>query len=84
MYNGIIFQRGSNIYEYYFNILKYAIKKDTCFRNLHETTIIGLYSNNQNEKDLIKINEHYNLTNNYQIILIKILFYIIYLVNKLM
>lgn len=58
--DGIIFQGGSDIYPYHFQILDYAIKNNIPTLGIcmgHQ--IIGLYSiNSQNEDDLIKVNNH--------------------------
>ena len=66
--DGIIFQGGSDIYNYHFNILKYAIERKIPILGIcmgHQ--IIGLYSNNQKEKDLVKVNNHYNLKDKHTI-----------------
>lgn len=60
--DGIIIQGGNKIYPYHFQILEYCIKNNIPVLGIcmgHQ--IIGLYSTNKkNEKNLIKINNHYN------------------------
>lgn len=60
--DGIIFQGGSDIYPYHFQILDYCIKNNIPVLGIcmgHQ--IIGLYSiNSKNEEDLIKIDNHYH------------------------
>ena len=60
--DGIIFQGGSDIHPYHFQILDYCIKNNIPVLGIcmgHQ--IIGLYSiNSTTEKDLIKVNNHYN------------------------
>lgn len=62
MCNGIIFQGGSDIYPYHFQILDYCIKNNIPVLGIcmgHQ--IIGLYSiNSRNENDLIKVDNHYS------------------------
>ena len=58
----IIFQGGSDIYPYHFQILDYCLKNNIPVLGIcmgHQ--IIGLYSiNSQNEDDLIKVENHNN------------------------
>lgn len=60
--DGIIIQGGTDIHDYHFKILDYALKNHIPLLGIcmgHQ--IIGLYSTNSTEDDLIKINDHYIL-----------------------
>lgn len=71
--DGIIFQGGSEIYPYHFQILDDCIKNNIPVLGIcmgHQ--IIGLYSiNSQNEDDLIKIENHNNKEKTHKIITAK-------------
>lgn len=59
--DGIIFQGGADIYPYHFEILNYCFNKNIPVLGIcMGMQIIGLYANNQEEKDLIKIDNHYD------------------------
>lgn len=67
--DGIIFQGGSDIYHYHFQILDYCINNNIPVLGIcmgHQ--IIGLYSiNSQNEDDLIKVDNHNDKKINHKI-----------------
>lgn len=67
--DGIIIQGGTNIYPYHFQILDYCIKNNIPVLGIcMGCQIIGLYSNKMNNnKELIKINNHYNINNKHKI-----------------
>lgn len=67
--DGIIIQGGTNIYPYHFQILDYCIKNNIPVLGIcMGCQIIGLYSNKiNNDKELIKINNHYNINNKHKI-----------------
>ncbi len=59
--DGIIFQGGTNIYPYHFEILDYAINNNIPVLGIcMGMQIIGLYANRQSEEDLIETDNHYN------------------------
>lgn len=66
--DGIIFQGGSDIYDYHFDILNYCVNNNIPVLGIcmgHQ--IIGLYANKEKEKDLIKVNNHFSLIDKHQI-----------------
>lgn len=59
--DGVIFQGGTNIYPYHYEILNYCINNNIPVLGIcMGMQIFGLYANNQQEEDLIKIDNHYN------------------------
>lgn len=57
--DGIIFQGGTNIYPYHFEILNYCFNNNIPVLGIcMGMQIIGLYNNKQLEKDLIKVDKH--------------------------
>lgn len=66
--DGIIFQGGTNIYPYHFEILNYCLNNNIpVFGICMGMQIMGLYANKQLEEDLIKIDNHYNTSHNINI-----------------
>ena len=58
--DGIIIQGGSNIFDYHYDIVKYAINNNIPLLGIcmgHQ--IIGLYSDSCDEKDLCKVDNHH-------------------------
>lgn len=63
--DGIIFQGGTDIYPYHFEILNYCINNNIPVLGIcMGMQIIGLFANKQNEDDLVKIDNHYNTRHN--------------------
>ena len=66
--DGIIFQGGTNIYPYHFEILNYCLNNNIPVLGIcMGMQIMGLYANKQLEEDLIKIDNHYNTSHNINI-----------------
>lgn len=60
--DGIIIQGGSDIYKYHYKILEYALCNNIPLLGIcmgHQ--IIGLYSEKKDDKDLVKVDNHYKL-----------------------
>ena len=63
--DGIIFQGGTDIYPYHFEILNYCYNNNIPVLGIcMGMQIIGLYANKQKEDELVKINNHYNTNHN--------------------
>ena len=59
--DGIIFQGGLDIYKFHYDILEYAINNNIPVLGIcMGMQIMGLYANNQEEDDLVKIKNHYD------------------------
>jgi len=59
--DGIIFQGGTDIYPYHFEILNYCFNNNIPVLGIcMGMQIIGLYNNKQLESDLLKIDNHFN------------------------
>lgn len=57
--DGIIFQGGNDIYPYHYQILNYCINNNIPVLGIcMGMQLIGLYSNKQDDNDLIKIDNH--------------------------
>lgn len=62
MCDGIIIQGGSDIHKYHYKIVDYAINNNIPLLGIcmgHQ--VVGLYSTNKEEKDLVKIDNHYKI-----------------------
>ena len=60
MCDGVIFQGGTYVYPYHFEILNYCINNNIPVLGIcMGMQIMGLYANNQSEDNLIKIDNHY-------------------------
>lgn len=61
--DGIIFQGGTNIYPYYYQILEYAFRNNIPVLGIcMGMQLMGLYFNKQSDEDLVKVGKHYNTT----------------------
>lgn len=66
--DGVIFQGGTDIYPYHFEILNYCYNNNIPVLGIcMGMQIMGLYSNKQQEDDLVKIDNHYNLNHSINI-----------------
>lgn len=66
--DGVIFQGGEDIYPYHFEILNYCYNNNIPVLGIcMGEQIIGLYNNKQNDNDLIKVDNHYNVVHNINI-----------------
>lgn len=62
MCDGIIIQGGSDIHKYHYKIVDYAINNNIPLLGIcmgHQ--VVGLYNTNKEEKDLVKIDNHYKI-----------------------
>ena len=60
--DGVIFQGGTDIYPYHFEILNYCFNNNIPILGIcMGMQIIGLYINKQNEDNLVKVDNHYNI-----------------------
>lgn len=60
--DGIIIQGGSDIHKYHYKIVDYAINNNIPLLGIcmgHQ--VVGLYSTSKEEKDLVKIDNHYKI-----------------------
>ena len=59
--DGIVFQGGTDIFLYHYKILEYAINHNIPVLGIcMGMQLMGLYSVNGKDEDLVKINNHYN------------------------
>lgn len=66
--DGVIFQGGTDIYPYHYEILNYCINNGIPVLGIcMGMQIIGLYNNKQLESDLIKVDGHYDINHKLEI-----------------